>query len=83
MEPCGACRTLVGKPSSAPPHPDLSEAGADIAGAAAHPVKRCDRYRCTVCGKWLLRNTAASEAGAVWSFGAPSRDARAGDAGGA
>jgi len=67
MQRCEACRTLVGKPSSVAPHPDLSETGSEIAGTALHPVKRCDRYRCTVCGSRLHRNTFDGDPGGVWS----------------
>jgi hypothetical protein len=59
MKPCDACKALDGKPSSAPPHGDLSAMGSD--------AKVCDEYRCTVCGNWMLRNTPG-----IWSLRNPS-----------
>ncbi|MDR6382521.1 hypothetical protein J2802_002941 [Paraburkholderia caribensis] len=67
MKPCDACKALAGKPSSAPPHGDLSAMGADVKVSPGSSVERCDEYRCTVCGNWMLRNTPG-----VWLLRNPS-----------
>ncbi|SEH59858.1 hypothetical protein SAMN05446935_4443 [Burkholderia sp. YR290] len=67
MKPCDACKALAGKPSSAPPHGDLSAMGSDARVSPASPAERYDEYRCTVCGNWMLRNTPG-----IWSLRNPS-----------
>jgi pimeloyl-ACP methyl ester carboxylesterase len=67
MPRCEACQHLIGQPAAVPPHGDLQEAGADVAGTALHPVRRYERYRCTVCGCRLRRNTAQGDPPGIWS----------------
>ncbi|MBN3751397.1 hypothetical protein G3N95_00475 [Paraburkholderia sp. Tr-20389] len=67
MKPCEACKALTGMPSATPPHGDLSATGSRMTGQPAHPVKRYDEYRCTVCGNWMLRNAQDGDPPGIWS----------------
>ena len=68
MNPCEACKALAGRPSSEPPHGDLSAAGTGIFGSPTEPSKHYDQYRCTVCGNWLHRNTPLGSPPGIWSI---------------
>ena len=50
MQPCNACRELVGKPSSAPPHGDLAASGVSAIGPPGRMRKISSNWDCTVCG---------------------------------
>ena len=58
MQPCDACRALVGKPSSVPPHGDLAATGVSTFGSHGKMTKISSNWNCTVCGNWLYQNTA-------------------------
>jgi hypothetical protein len=73
MHLCESCKSLLGKPSSNPPHSDLSPCGAGMFGTTTNPIKLYSQYKCTVCGNWLFQTTEADDEPNVWrTGGAPS-----------
>lgn len=69
MQPCEACKALVGAPSTTRPHPDLAAAaiGAFHRGSELEPIEF--RWRCNVCGTWMYQNTQFGEPPEVWVTG--------------
>jgi hypothetical protein len=61
MQPCDACRDLVGKPSSVPPHSDLAVSGVSAFGLPGNMAKVSSRWNCTVSGNWMYQNTAVGD----------------------
>jgi hypothetical protein len=69
MEPCDACRALVGKPSTVAPHGDLAAAGFCTSGSPGHMTRVSNNWNCTVCGSWLYQNTADNVVPNKWTMG--------------
>jgi hypothetical protein len=74
MQPCNACRELVGKPSTAPPHGDLAASGFSAFGAPSHTTKVSSNWCCTVCGNRLYQNTADGDPPSEWAIGERTLD---------
>jgi len=75
MQPCDACRALVGKPSSAPPDGDLAASGAITFGSYGKMTKIISSsWNCTVCGNWMYQNTADGDPPSEWAMGEKSPD---------
>jgi hypothetical protein len=68
MQPCDACRDLVGKPSSVPPHGDLAASGVSAFGPPGNMTK-VSRRNCTVCVNWMYQNTADGDPPNEWAIG--------------
>ncbi|TCK88932.1 hypothetical protein B0G74_7218 [Paraburkholderia sp. BL9I2N2] len=73
MQPCNACRELVGKPSSVSPHGDLAASGVSAIGPSGHTTKISSNWNCTVCGSWLYQNTADGTPPGEWVMGEHQR----------
>lgn len=74
MQPCDACRALVGKPSTMPPHGDLAASGVSTVGLPAKMTKIRSSWNCTVCGNWLSGNTADGVPPNQWVMGREMAD---------
>jgi hypothetical protein len=74
MQPCNACRELVRKPSSAPPHGDLAASGVTEIGPPGRMTKISNNWNYTVCGSWLYQNTADGTPPREWVMGRASAD---------
>ena len=69
MQPCNACRELVGKPSSVPPHGDLAASGVSSFGPPSNMTKVSRNWNCAVCGSWPYQNTVDGEPPNEWAMG--------------
>jgi hypothetical protein len=69
MQPCDACRELVGKPASVPPHGDLAASGVSAFGPPGNMTKVSSNWNCTVCGNWMYQNTADGDPPNEWAIG--------------
>jgi hypothetical protein len=69
MQPCSACRELVGQPSSTGPHGDLAASSVSAFGPPGEMTRISINWNCTVCGCWLDQNSADGEPPNKWVMG--------------
>src|ERR1700722_4477030 len=69
MQPCNACRELVGRPSSTGPHGDLAASSVSAFGPPGEMTRVSINWNCTVCGCWLSQNSAEGDPPNKWVMG--------------
>jgi hypothetical protein len=64
--PCDLCAALAGLPAYSEPHPKLVlTESLPVGTESANPARR-DRYRCTACGNFWVREITRFQSGQTW-----------------